>query len=194
MQKKKSRYCSAIDLNFLGQMQTLYKRMGKEDFIAMVKRGVEKGRKEIIEEAIKRGLFTEKEYNSKFKDRYDDAYGCDSFSQYIGTVLHVMDTGKKDVIFVTLNENILKNRDMLKNRFGVRILRMDELGGPKSMESIIKEIEVEKEIVRRTCIGLVHPDPSNQQEFTRWLQDTVIFHLNNLEKQLMQGNEPQIYI
>lgn len=186
---RRKKYVSEIDVDFLDKLRTLSEEMGKEDFIAMVKRCVEKGREEIIPEAIKRGLFTEEEYNAEFKDKYNDPYGCDSFSQYIGTVLHVMDTGDKDAIFVTLNDNMLKNRDMLKNRFGVRILHMEELGGPKNMMSVIKEIEVEKEIVRRSCIGLVHPDPSNQQEFTRWLQDIVIFHLNNLEKRLMQGNE-----
>jgi len=42
----------------------------------------------------------------------------------------------------------------------------------------------EKEFVRTFCIGSVHPDQTNQKEFTKWLQDVVLFHLNDFKKKL----------
>ncbi|MBW2673599.1 MAG: hypothetical protein JRD89_09335 [Deltaproteobacteria bacterium] len=54
-----------------------------------------------------------------------------------------------------------------------------------SREDIVKEIEKEKELVRTFCHGLFHPDQANQKEFTRWLRNVVISHLDNLKKRLM---------
>jgi len=58
-----------------------------------------------------------------------------------------------------------------------------------SREDIIKEIEMEKKLVEIFCHGLVHPDQANQKEFTRWLRNVVIFHLDNLKKRLV-GSHP----
>lgn len=54
-------------------------------------------------------------------------------------------------------------------------------------KNIIEKIENEKELVKTICIGLVHPDQANQKEFTKWLQNTVIFHLENLKKNLLKN-------
>lgn len=120
----KKQYLAKIDQDFLDRLIFT----DKDEFIAMMRRGVEKGKKEIISDAIERGLFTEEEYNAKFKDNYNDSYGIDSFSQYIGTVLHIRDTDE-DIVFVTLNDNLLRDRDMLEDRFGVKILQVEEIGG-----------------------------------------------------------------
>ena len=50
---------------------------------------------------------------------------------------------------------------------------------------VMKEIEREKEIVEVACRGLVHPDQADRKEFTRWLRDVVIFHLDDLKKRLV---------
>jgi hypothetical protein len=50
-----------------------------------------------------------------------------------------------------------------------------------ALASVLAE---EKEFVRTFCIGLVHPDQSKQKEFTKWLQDTVMFHLDDFKKKL----------
>ncbi|GAH93319.1 unnamed protein product, partial [marine sediment metagenome] len=116
--KKNKKYVAKCDTGFLDELRWLSEEMGSEKFIAMMRRGTEKGRKVIIRDAIKRGLFSKREYKNKFKDKYNDSYECDSFSQYIGTVLHVMDSGD-EIVFVTSNDNLLRDRDMLENRFGL---------------------------------------------------------------------------
>jgi len=125
--KENKKYVAKCDTGLLDGLRLLSEEMGSEKFIAMMRRGTEKGRKEIIRDAIKRGLFTKREYKNKFKDKYnDDSYGFDSFSQYIGTVLHVMDSREK-TIFVTSNDNLLRDQDMLENRFGVKIQHVDKV-------------------------------------------------------------------
>lgn len=52
------------------------------------------------------------------------------------------------------------------------------------MADIIEEIENEKKIVEVACQGMVHPDQADQKKFSRWLKDTVIFHLDNLSHRL----------
>jgi len=51
-------------------------------------------------------------------------------------------------------------------------------------QKTIEMIDKEKDIVKVCCLGLVHPDQTNQEEFTKWLQDTVIFHLEDLKKKV----------
>ena len=51
-------------------------------------------------------------------------------------------------------------------------------------QKTIEMIDKEKDIVKVCCLGLVHPDQTNQEEFTKWLQDTVIFHLEDLRKKV----------
>lgn len=49
-------------------------------------------------------------------------------------------------------------------------------------EEFTKLIDEEKEIVKKVCLGLAHPSQENQKDFTEWLQNTVIFHLENLKQ------------
>ena len=52
-----------------------------------------------------------------------------------------------------------------------------------------KLIDEEKKIVKDVCLGLVHPSQENQKEFTEWLQNTVIFHLENLKKRIKKESK-----
>ena len=54
----------------------------------------------------------------------------------------------------------------------------------KKVES---KIDDEITTVKACCIGLVHPDQKDQKRFTEWLQGVVIFHLNNLRKNLPES-------
>jgi len=54
---------------------------------------------------------------------------------------------------------------------------------------VIKKINEEEKIVRSVCLGLVHPDQKEQDKFTEWLQNTVIFHLENLKRKIKQGEK-----
>jgi hypothetical protein len=57
-------------------------------------------------------------------------------------------------------------------------------GALSERNKFVKEIENEKHIVKLMCVGLMHPDQRQQEDFTRWLQNTVIFHLNNLKRRI----------
>jgi len=56
----------------------------------------------------------------------------------------------------------------------------------KDFEKLIDE---EKEIVKVVCLGLSHPPQENQKDFTEWLQNTVIFHLENLKKRILKESK-----
>ncbi len=44
-----------------------------------------------------------------------------------------------------------------------------------------EDVDNQIEIVKLVCLGLTHPPENNVREFTKWLQDTVIFHLKQLK-------------
>ncbi len=52
-----------------------------------------------------------------------------------------------------------------------------------------KLIVLEKIIVRRMCLGLAHPLEKNQKKFTKWLQNTVNFHLDQLHAKINGGEK-----
>ncbi len=51
---------------------------------------------------------------------------------------------------------------------------------------VLKKIIEEKQIVKKVCLGLVHPPEKNQKAFTKWLQHTVNFHLNQLKLKIKE--------
>ena len=70
----------------------------------------------ILNQAFNENIFTEKEYNEKYKDMFYDEFGSDSFMQYINAVMNA-----KIDFFVTENERMLKRKNELKIRFGLEI-------------------------------------------------------------------------
>jgi len=98
-------------------------------------------------------------------------------------------------------EKEIKNKDIQLHKLfrdGITIEESNKLADyiAKAKLTQLKEdinmveemIDGEIEIVRRVCLGLVHPKDQNQEEFTKWLQDTVIFHINNLRARLFSKN------
>ena len=81
----------------------------------------------VLKQAFEEKLFTEREYNEKYKDMFYDDYGSDSFIQYINAVMNA-----KIDFFVTENERMLKRKEELKKRFGLGI------AGP---EQILKKLD-----------------------------------------------------
>lgn len=73
---------------------------------------------EVVSEAIKLKLIKRKEWNNRFKN-YRDKFGH-SFVHYLECIMNKID------IFLTLNPIMLRNRDELQERFGVRILSPEE--------------------------------------------------------------------
>lgn len=74
-------------------------------------------------------------------------------------------TGNGDPELCYLCECIKKSRDL-------------------TLTEVEKVIGEEKKIVKLVCLGLVHPSEANQEEFTKWLQGTVNFHINQIEQKL----------
>ena len=54
----------------------------------------------------------------------------------------------------------------------------------KTLAEVGKVINEEKKFVRFACLGLVHPPQDNQEDFTKWLQGTVNFHLTLLKQKI----------
>lgn len=76
----------------------------------------------VLKQAFEENLFTEEEYNKNYKDMFYDEYGSDSFIQYINAVMNA-----KIDFFVTENERMLKRREELKKRFGLRIASPEQI-------------------------------------------------------------------
>jgi len=91
----------------------LFKRINYKMYLAKDK---------ILKQAFDEKLFTEEEYEEKYKDMFYDDYGSDSFMQYINAVMNA-----KINCFVTINERILKRKEELRERFGLRIASLNEI-------------------------------------------------------------------
>ena len=76
----------------------------------------------VLKQAFEQNLFTEEEYNEKYKDMFYDEYGSDSFIQYINAAMNT-----KIDFFVTENERMLKRKEELKKRFGLEIASPEEI-------------------------------------------------------------------
>ena len=76
----------------------------------------------VLKQALEENLFTEKEYDEKYKDMFYDEFGSDSFIQYINAVMNA-----KIDFFVTENERILKKKEELKKRFGLEIASPEQI-------------------------------------------------------------------
>jgi len=81
----------------------------------------------ILAQAIKKGLFTNEEYISNYEHRFYDDFGSDSFMQYLDAAMNA----KNIDFFLTTNERILKARDDLTKKFGLKIISPQELDDKK---------------------------------------------------------------
>jgi hypothetical protein len=88
----------------------------------------------IIERAIKKGIITRQEYESRYMGRYLDHHGNDSF-------VLLMDAKLNDVdVFLTHNIKILKKREQFQKRFGIRLVTIWEM----ALEKVQDEQELDK--------------------------------------------------
>ena len=76
----------------------------------------------ILKQAFDENLLTQEEYEEKYKDRFYDDYGSDSFIQYINAVMNA-----KVDCFMTENERMLARKEEFKTKFGLRIAGPDEI-------------------------------------------------------------------
>lgn len=77
-----------------------------------------------------------------------------------------------DLTLAEVEKTHVTNEFMIKKLKEQKQVDMLEVG---------KVIDEEKEIVKKICLGLAHPSQENQEEFSKWLQDTVNFHLTQLK-------------
>ena len=76
----------------------------------------------ILEQAFSKKLITKEEYESNYKDMFYDEFGFDGFLQYLNAVMNA-----KSDYFVTLNNNLIKGRKGLENKFKLKIINTEEL-------------------------------------------------------------------
>ena len=82
--------------------------------------------------AFEKGVLTKEEYEQKYKDMFYDDYGMDSFIQYLDAIIG----DRKVDCFVTHNERMLRIKEELKERFGLRVA---------SSKEILEEMERKKQ-------------------------------------------------
>lgn len=76
----------------------------------------------ILKQAYEENLFTEEEYDEKYKNMFYDEFGSDSFTQYINAVMNA-----KIDFFITRNERMLNRKEELKKRFGLEIASPEDV-------------------------------------------------------------------
>ena len=74
---------------------------------------------EVVSEAVRLQLIKRKEWDDRFINYRDDC--GHSFVHYLTSVMNKID------VFLTLNTIMIKNRDELEKRFGVKIRTPEEL-------------------------------------------------------------------
>lgn len=97
----------------------------KEEGAGLIKRVNYKfhlAKENILKQAFEENLFSKKEYEEKYKNMFYDNYGSDSFIQYINAVMNA-----KIDCFVTENERMLKRKDGLRKKFGLRVASPNEI-------------------------------------------------------------------
>lgn len=81
---------------------------------------LEQMREGIIKEAIERKLITRDEWNDEYC-KYIDHYGINSFLHYLEAVMYNANA------FITECAIMLEKRKSLEKRFGVKILKIEEV-------------------------------------------------------------------
>ncbi len=94
----------------------------KDELISRMRNASEKMREPVLKQAYELGIITPEEYESKYKGHFYDDYGCDSFIQYLNGAMNA-----KAEYFTTLNDRLLKRRDELADKFGLKIVTMEEI-------------------------------------------------------------------
>jgi len=74
---------------------------------------------------IRDGVITEKEYVEEYKGRYLNPDGGDSFCQYLAATLY--ESMKDSGYFITMQEDMLKDREKITKRFGLKIMSIKEM-------------------------------------------------------------------
>lgn len=86
-----------------------------------IKNLVNEYKENLLEILFATNILSKEEYQREYKNKYIDEQELDSFMQYMDCLLHQI-LEKENIIFVTLNKKMLKDRAFLEERFGIEIL------------------------------------------------------------------------
>jgi hypothetical protein len=89
---------------------------------------IRKERMRVKNIAIEQGLITPEEL-AEYEGKYIDEFGCDSFINYLSYLSSGL-SGQAGV-FLTMNEKIIKDREDIQKRFGLKIVTIEEMGTMK---------------------------------------------------------------
>ena len=93
----------------------------REQIVENIKRAVHEQKEQVLSEAFAKGILDTKEYEEKYKDHFYGEHGADSFIDYLTVVL-----GDEDACFITNNHRVVARRKELQERFGRKIISMEE--------------------------------------------------------------------
>ena len=79
----------------------------------------------ILQAAYAKRLLTLKQYQEKYKGKYIDQYGCDSFITLLSYLVETY--GEDGNVFVTLCKPMLKDRKKFKEIFDIEIVSPEDL-------------------------------------------------------------------
>ena len=99
--------------------------------VDLISQALEMERKKVLDTCISMGLLKKGEYEEKFKGKYIDQFGFDSFMNYMSYVIIFLCDKKfaddEEDVFLTINNKILKDRDKLQKRFKLKIKSLEEM-------------------------------------------------------------------
>ncbi|MBI2657252.1 hypothetical protein HYX08_01000 [Candidatus Woesearchaeota archaeon] len=121
MKKDEHKNFVVIEPKLIKKLLNLPKPIGMK-ILERINYKVHLQKENILKQAFEENLFTENEYNKKYKDMFYDEFGSDSFMQYINAVMNA-----KIDFFVTENERMLKRKEELKKRFGLEIANSEDI-------------------------------------------------------------------
>ena len=94
----------------------------KDELVGRIRAASEEMRNPVLKQAYNQGILTPEEYETKYQGHFYDDYACDSFIQYLNAVMN-----SDSQYFLTQNERMLKRRDELASRFGLKIAAIEEI-------------------------------------------------------------------
>lgn len=122
MRSKKQPKSQIIKIKNLSDIGGFLEQMGQENLLEEYKQAVDRylqKQKRIINSAMRKKLIKADELR-KYLNIYVNLDGTDSFIMYLDSLLHNAN------IFLTAHPKLLKDRRPIQDRFGVRIISLQE--------------------------------------------------------------------
>ena len=101
--------------------------LSKEDGDALLERfrfRLHQQQSRILSQASRKKIISKEGYEKKYKHMFYEEFGFDVFLQYLDGVMNA-----DADYFVTFNKNLIKNKEELERKFGLKIITPEELAG-----------------------------------------------------------------